>query len=364
MQRSLQNFVMKYVDFNKNKFGKKEKKILTKKRAVFLVVVTVVLFSVLRFPSSVRSLLTPVSVFSQIINPKNLKQTDGRTNILALGVDRRSNAGFVSGVLTDTIMVASFDAKNKQAAIISIPRDLYVKMDDYTSGKINSAYAFGGVELTQSVVEQVLGIPLHYFVVVDFESFEEAIDVLGGVEIVVENSFDDHKYPIFGKELDECEGDLEYKCRYEHLHFDAGLQQMDGKTALAFARSRHAEGPEGGDFARMQRQQKVALAAKDKALSLQTLTNPGKLKELYELFSDSLETNIGFKEVERAFKLSRDFDNGQIKSYLLDGSWDNEEALLYTPLADLYGGAYVLVPKAGNYSEIHYFVQKLLFGSD
>lgn len=349
---------MKYVDVNKSKFGKREKKVLTKKRAVFLAVVGVALFSVLRFPSSVRSLLTPVSVFSQIINPQNLDQTDGRTNILALGVDRRSNAGYVSGVLTDTIMVASIDAKKKDAVVISIPRDLYVKMDDHTRGKINSAYAFGGVELAQKAVEEVLGIPIHYFVVVDFESFEKAIDVLGGIDVNVERAFDDYKFPKPGFENAEPEED-----RWEHLHFDAGLQHMDGETALTFARSRHAEGPEGGDFARIKRQQKVVLAAKDKALSLKTLTSPGKLKELYELFADSLETNIGLKEIERIYQLSKGFGNGKIRSYLLDGAWDNEEALLYTPEAELYGDAYVLIPKAGNYSEIHYFVQKLLFGA-
>jgi len=361
---------MKYVDVNKNKFTKKKKKILTKKRAVFLVTAIIVLLSIfhpcLAGRQVLSSILTPVSVFSQIINPQNLEQTDGRTNILALGVDRRSNAGFVSGVLTDTIMAVSLDAKKKDAVIISVPRDLWVKMDDYSSGKINSAYAFGGVELAKKVVEQVLGIPIHYFIVVDFQSFEKAIDVLGGIDINVENAFDDYKYPIFGKELDECDGDAELKCRYEHLHFDAGLQHMDGPTALAFARSRYAEGPEGGDFARIRRQQKVALAVKDKALSLQTLTNPGKLKELYDLFSDSVETNIGFREVERAYQLSQNFDNGQVKSYLISGAWDDPEALLYTPAADLYGGAFVLVPKAGggNFSEIHYFVQKLLFGGD
>ncbi len=357
---------MKYIDVNKNKFIKKKKKLLTKKHLAFLAAFVVASFFILHSSFNPRSILTPVSVFSQIINPQNLEQTDGRTNILALGVDRRSNAGFVSGVLTDTIMVASLDAKKKDVAIISIPRDLWVKMDDYTNGKINSAYAFGGVELTQKVVEQVLGIPIHYFVVIDFQSFEKAIDVLGGIEVDVENAFDDYKYPIFGKETDECGGDPELKCRYEHLHFDTGLQPMDGKTALAFARSRYAEGVEGGDFARIKRQQKVAVAAKDKALSLATLTNPGKLKELYELLVTSLETNIGFKEVERLYQLSQNFDNGRIKSYLISGAWDDESALLYTPAAELYGGAFVLIPKAGegNFSEIHYFVQKLLFGTD
>jgi LCP family protein required for cell wall assembly len=354
---------MKYVDLNKNKFGKK-KKLLTKKRAVFLLGVVLVLFLIHYSSFDFRSLLTPVSVFSQIINPRNLDQTDGRTNILALGVDRRSNAGYVSGTLTDTIMVASIDSQSKKATIISIPRDFWVKMDDYTSGKINSAYAFGGVGLTQKVVERVLGIPIHYFVVVDFKSFEEAINVLGGVEVNVENAFDDYKYPIFGKELDECDGDAELKCRYEHLHFDAGLQQMNGETALHFARSRHAEGVEGGDFARIARQQKVALAAKDKALSLETLAHPKKLKELYDLFSDSLETNVSFKEIERLYQLSRGFDGEKISSHVLSGAWDDENALLYTPEVELYGGAYVLVPKTGNYSEIHYFVQKLLFGSN
>jgi len=336
-----------------------------KKRLVVLMALVPLLVAVGISPFSLRSLLSPVSVFSQIINPQNLDQTDGRTNILALGVDRRSNAGYVSGVLTDTIMIASFDAKKKDVTIISIPRDLWVKMDDYTSAKINSAYAFGGVELTQKMVEEVLGIPIHYFAIVDFESFEEAVDILGGVDVDVEKAFDDYTYPIFGKEFDECGGDdPEYKCRYEHLHFEAGLQHMDGETALAFARSRHAGGSEGSDFARIKRQQKIALAAKDKALSLQTLTNPNKLRELYDLFSGAIETNVGFKEVERFYQLSQSFGGGQVSSYLLDGSWGNEEALLHTPEKELYGGAYVLVPKAGNYSEIHYFVQKLLFGSE
>ncbi len=349
---------MKYIDLNKNKFGRKKKKLLTKKR-LFIFVALVVLFFVVRVsPFNIRSLLTPVSVFSQIINPQNLKQTDGRTNILVLGVDRRSNVGYVGGVLTDTIMVASIDSKKKDVVVISIPRDLWVKMDNYTRGKINSCYAFGGVELAQKVVGEVLGIPLHYFVVVDFESFEKAIDILGGIGVNVERAFDDYKFPKPGFENAEPE-DL----RWEHVHFDAGWQQMDGKTALTFARSRHAEGPEGGDFARVKRQQKVVLAAKDKALSLKTLANPGKLQELYALFSDSLETNVGLREVERFYQLSRNFGDGQIRFQLIDGSWDSKEALLYTPEVELYGGAFVLLPKAGNFSEIYYFVQKLLFGA-
>lgn len=350
---------MKYIDINKKKFGSKRRFNLTKKRGVLL-------FSLLFLGGlfffgrrlNVGDLLKPVSVFSQIISPDSLEKTDGRTNILALGVDKRSNAGYVSGVLTDTLMVVSIDAKTKSAVIISIPRDLWVSTEDFRGSKINAAYAFGGVELSQKLVEKVLGLPVHYFVVVDFESFEKAIDLLGGIEVDVERAFDDYRFPKPGFENAEPE-----ELRFEHLHFDAGRQPMDGKTALAFARSRHAEGPEGSDFARIKRQHQVIAAAKDKALSLKTLTNIPKLRELYDLFSHSLETNIGFGEIEILASLVRGGE-AQISSYLIDGSWDSDEALLYTPEVELYGGQYVLIPKSGNFSAIHYFVQKILFGSN
>lgn len=355
---------MKYIDLNKNRPGNKKKLPLTKKQAFFLGLIAAVAGLLFSGRLNFGSLLTPVSVFSQIVNPRSLEQTDGHTNFLILGVDRRSNAGFISGVLTDTIMMTSLDPKRNQLTSISLPRDLWVKYDNYSSGKINAAYALGGVELTKKIVGQVLGVPMHYFAVIDFQSFEEAIDILGGIDIEVENTFDDYRYPVFGKELDECDGDPELKCRYEHLHFDKSYQRMDGKTALAFARSRYAEGPEGGDFARMRRQQKVMDAVKNKILSLKLLTDPAKIKELYNLFTASLETDIGWGEIEALLQFSGKAASLKTRFHLIDGSWDSENALLYTPKAELYGGAFVLVPKAGDYSEIHYFVQKVIFGMD
>lgn len=348
---------MKYLDLNQNKFNRQKKRI-TKKRAVVAALATILLVAILHPPFSISSLLTPVSVFSQIVRGSGkLEQTDGRTNILLLGVDKRSNAGYISGTLTDTIMVASVDFKKKDAVLISLPRDLWVQMDQTTAAKINSAYAFGGVELAKDLVENVLGIPLHYFTVVDFQTFEKAVDIIGGIEVDVERAFDDYRYPKAGFENAEPR-----ELRWEHWRFDAGKQQMDGKTALVFARSRHAEGPEGSDFARIKRQQKVIEAIKNKALSLAILANPVKLKELFDLFSGSVETNIGWSEVEGFANLARGASEFSINSYLIDGAWDSENALLYTPPVEDYGGQYVLVPKAGDYSEIHYFVQKKLFG--
>jgi len=90
------------------------------------------------------------------------------------------------------------------------------------------------------------------------------VDLLDGVEVDVENTFDDYRYPINGKENDLCDGDPEYDCRYEDIHFDQGLQLMSGETSLKYVRSRNAEGDEGTDFARSQRQQRLLLSFKEK----------------------------------------------------------------------------------------------------
>src|SRR5690606_10518850 len=94
-------------------------------------------------------------------------------------------------------------------------------------------------------VEKIAGVPVHYAVVVDFNAFENVIDLIGGIEVNVLTPFVDSKYPIPGKENDLCGGDPEFTCRYETLVFEKGLTFMDGETALKFARSRNAEGDEG-----------------------------------------------------------------------------------------------------------------------
>ena len=81
-----------------------------------------------------------------------------------------------------------------------------------------------------------MGQPVHYALLIDFSSFKKAIDVLGGVDVNVERSFDDFHFPIEGKENDSCNGDPTFSCRYEHVSFKKGWQKMDGDTALKFAK--------------------------------------------------------------------------------------------------------------------------------
>jgi len=314
---------------------------------------------------SLSHLLYPISAFSSILHPKEVQSTDGRTNILLLAVDRRDEVDPACGsggrgLLTDTIILASLDLSAPEssgaATLVSIPRDLWVETG-YFSGKINSAYAAGerdggGPEFASRVVEGVLGVPVHYYAVVDFAGFKRAIDVLGGVEVVVERSFDDYKYPIPGKECAEPE-----ELRWEHVHFDTGLQMMNGERALKYVRSRRAAGPEGSDFARSVRQQKVILAVKDRALALSLFSDFSRVRKLYQTFSESVMTDLGPAGIERLLQLARGM--GEVRTEVING----DKGLLITPEnRERFGNSWVLVPRGGDFSGVRKYVNDLLFG--
>ncbi|OGC58242.1 hypothetical protein A3A70_00555 [candidate division WWE3 bacterium RIFCSPLOWO2_01_FULL_42_11] len=288
--------------------------------------------------------------------PSRIQETDGLTNILILGLDRRSE-DMAPGGLNDTIIVASINKKDGKAVLTSIPRDLWVTTPKGYSGRVNTLYAVGGTEETSKILSSILGIPIHYTVVVDFSGFKKGIDTLGGIDVFVANTFDDFEYPIEGKENAEKIED-----RYEHVHFDSGLQHMDGETALKYARSRHSEGEEGSDFARSERQKRVLLAAKDKALSLGTLANPIKLKELSSVFGASVDTDITINEAKLLIGLAQTVNNNNIVSATIDHTDDKQQTLLFSP-KDLtpYGGAWVLIPTNGDFRQVQEYMHNLLF---
>lgn len=348
---------MKYVDLgsiraSNKKPQKKSKKLIL---GVFLIFFFLIFIFLVR-KQGFSSLFNPISIVSSIISD-GLNETDGRTNFFIVGLDRRSQSSAAG--LTDTLMVLSYNKNTKSATIISLPRDLWVKSKSGYYSKVNAVYANYGKDELKSIIESVLNIPIHYYAIVDFVAFEKAIDTLGGIDVNVEKTFDDYYYPIEGKENAEPESE-----RYLKVHFDAGLQRMDSKTALIFSRSRKGTNAEGTDFARAKRQQKVILAIRDKILSAGTLFNPVKLKELYDNYKDSVETNISFREIQSLLNLAKSSDVTNVKSIVLDDrSTEDSGGLLYEPEdKTLYGGQYVLIPKAGDYSQIHAHIAKLLFG--
>lgn len=299
-----------------------------------------------------KNVFSPRIVFDLLTgNPGFLKNTLGRTNILLLGVPGGKHEG---ADLTDSIIFLSFDFKKREVILISVPRDVWLES---LKDKINTAYHYGeekspgaGFILSRAAVEEVLGQPLNYTVLLDFSGFEKLINLVGGLKINVERAFDDYKYPIAGREDDPCNGDPEFKCRFEHVHFDSGWQDMNGETALKFVRSRNAEGEEGGDFARSKRQQKVILALKDKILDPKIFLDFGKDKDLVKLLDEATDTDLSLTEIIFLAKFSLGIKDSQIKRLSI------EEKLINPPLWD-YDGKWVLIPRTGDLSEIQEFVK-------
>lgn len=264
-----------------------------------------------------------------------LKTSDGRTNVVLLGIGGEGHEG---GDLTDSILFISFNLSKNTADMIPIPRDVWIPS---MKAKVNTAYHYGnerreggGIDLAKSSVAEILGVPIHYAVTLDFHGFVKAIDAIGGIDVDVTRSFDDYEYPIPGKENAEPISE-----RYEHIHFDAGITHMDGTTALKFARSRHADGDEGTDFARGDRQSKIIMAFRNKVFSTQTLFSSDTITKLRESISSSIDTDIGAKE-----------QGSFLKVFLGLGNKDNitnisiEDYLVKPKNLKDYFGQWVLVP--------------------
>ncbi len=264
-----------------------------------------------------------------------------QVNILLLGM---GGAGHEGPLLTDTMMVASIRPSTGRVGLLSIPRDLLVRIPDDDYRKINAANALGenpdrpgsGAELARTVVSQVIGAPIHYFVRVDFGGFAKLINNLGGVAVTVDTAFVDAAYPTedFG---------------YQTIRFAAGPQQMNGDAALRFVRSRHGTDGEGSDFARAARQQKVLLALKQKVFSAQTLLNPAAIANILTTLGTHVQTDFEPWEILKLARLGAIVDRDHITHVVLDTS-----ATGYLRTETGVDGAYLLVPKegVGKYEEI------------
>lgn len=321
--------------------------------------------------------LSPV-LFQLIFNRDILlKKIDGNINLLLLGIGGGKHEGFD---LTDTIIFTSIDKNKNKITLVSIPRDLWIPD---ISAKINTAYhegnskrEGGGLVLTKAVVSKVVNQQIDYAIRIDFDGFVKAVDLLGGINLVVDKSFTDYEYPVEGKEDDSCGHTPEeieflatassqldaFPCRYMDVHFDKGRQHMDGKTTLQFVRSRHAKGEEGTDFARSKRQEKIIKAFKDKLLSLQTLLNPVTLIGLYDTLRGSIDTDIKQDEFDDFIRLGQEMKNVEMQSAVLD--YGDKEAkrsglLVNPPASSDYRNQWVLIPRLGNgnFSEIQKYVE-------
>ncbi len=284
------------------------------------------------FFKQVKSLVT--------IEDKELKgEATDRINILLLGMGGEGHSG---AYLTDTIILASLKPSTNEVAFLSIPRDLFVPIPGYGWRKINNANAFGemtgenGAELTAQVVEEITGQDVHYYGRLDFQGFSKIVDLLGGLEIDVENSFTDYLYP-------------DWNYGYQTISYSKGQQVMDGDTALKYVRSRHGNNGEGSDFARSERQQKVLVAFKNKMLSASTLFNPKKIVDILDSLTEHTKTDMEVWELLRVANLVMKTNQDEMVSQVLE---TGPNGILHSETT--IDGAYILRPNAGldDFSEI------------
>lgn len=282
-----------------------------------------------------------------------------RVNILVMGRGGNNHPG---GLLTDSMMLVSIDTKNTQMAIMNIPRDLYAPIKGHGGAKINEAYKDGyddymakncnkknvsancrneayaaGANLTRQTASEVFGIPIQYYISVDFAGFEKIIDSLGGIDVYVDKAIYDPLYPD-----EKMQG-------YQPFSVKVGQQHFDGKTALKYARSRETS----SDFDRSRRQQQILEATKDKAGKLGMLTNPKKLLDIIGIASDHVRTDLSPDEIKALADFSKSIDKSKIKNQIL--STDGNGPLV----SDSSSGTYYIKTRSGNYSELQNIVKSI-----
>ncbi|MFH1601799.1 MAG: LCP family protein [Candidatus Shapirobacteria bacterium] len=272
--------------------------------------------------------------------------------VLLLGLDTREDD---NSLLTDTILLVSINTQSGDYLLFSIPRDLWLA--DLKT-KINSLYYYGSKEnpqdgtiLVKNKLEEILSWKIDYVALLKMDQLKELIDDLGGIEVSVERSFVDEKFP-------KDDGSNELKT----ISFDQGWQKFDGERALEFIRSRQSEDlTEGTDEARQKRQKKVILALKNKLINEKSLWLDFRLiANLINFATQEIEVSpdIDLATLASFAKLGKELAlKGEEKELELD--WEGETALLKTE-KESTNGAWVLVPKSGNWENIaHYFKESL-----
>jgi LCP family protein required for cell wall assembly len=270
------------------------------------------------------------------LNPEpSLPQIEGNeanydlVNILMLG---NGGANHPGGALCDVIQVLSINVKTKKTFMVSIPRDLFVDLDG-SKHKINEMYFRGeakgkglGGDLSKKITGDVLGIPIHYYLKIDFQSFKKIIDTLEGIDVYVDNGISD---PVWG------------------YFINPGMHHFNGSEALDYVRSREST----SDFDRSARQQKTMISMRDKALSLNIMSDPTKISDIIETTSNNLRTDATPEEMIKIFLVAKDIPFESMSSYVFDTGTDN---FFYSTITR--GGAYGIFPVGDNYDKIHEFI--------
>jgi LCP family protein required for cell wall assembly len=300
------------------------------------------------------------AALQQNVDPAKLNgEGDGRVNILLIG---KGGPGETAPDLTDTLLLASIDPIQNEAALVSVPRDLYVQNESGYSMKINAIYSTAkqarlangsdtdadlqaaedaGLNAIKESVSEVLGVPVHYYTMVDFKAFEDAINTVGGITV-------DVKEPLYDQSV-------AWLLDNNPLVAGEGLQTFDGKRALLYARSR--KGSARGDFDRTERQREIIIALQQKIMSVGTFSNPFKVADLLGTFGDRVRTDLnGLDEIKRLYEIVQNIGPDKFVSV---GLADPPNVLVTTGAV---GDQSVVLPVAGlyEYGDIQSYIRNNL----
>jgi LCP family protein required for cell wall assembly len=289
------------------------------------------------------------------------RQRYQRINIILYGYGGDQHSG---AFLSDSIMVISIlpvQGHPPQIAEISIPRDWFVTIPlrngKSTQQRINFAYAAGmlgegpqpasavdaGAAVADPLIAHLLGVGINYFVGVDFNAFKQAVDAVGGINIDVPAGFTDYQYPA-----GEC--DLG-NCAYETVHFNAGMQHMNGATALIYARSRHGNNGQGSDFARSRRQQQIIVALK---AQIESIGGIGKLPDVINALGNNVLTDLTIGDAESLYGLVNGVNPATIEHISLD-----DTNFLYDCGYPTHCGGYYLYTNDQSFKSLSHYVQNI-----
>jgi LCP family protein required for cell wall assembly len=226
------------------------------------------------------------------------KTDSDHQNWLILGVDSLSTRGNVPP-LTDTMLLGSFDLKNKKINLLSLPRDLW--LDDVQT-KINALYAYGlekdptnPTALVTNTLSSTLNIPIHQVVVISLDQLKTLIDLVGGVKIVIPIGFTDTQFPRTDVDIAVVH---DPKLLYETVTFTAGDQVLSGEMSLKYIRSRHSGDSAGTDTARGERQQLVLTSLVSQLTDPQLYkTKPTLALDLWQWYQQNFSSQIGLSEL-------------------------------------------------------------------
>ncbi len=216
-------------------------------------------------------------------------------SVLFIGVDDSEERGFGTNSRSDALILATFNEKAKTVKLLSIPRDSYVNIPDHGKDKITHAHAYGGPVTTIETVEELLDIPVDFYVKLNFNAFVDVINAIGGIKADVPYDF--------------SESDSDEKKR---INLQAGFQQLDGEEALALARTRKLD----SDIERGKRQLEIIEAIIDKATSANSIM---KYADVIDAVGKNMVTDLSFSEMKSFIDYAKEGTSLNIETLSLEG---------------------------------------------